>query len=390
MSEQSAILPETGSASKENMLCRRIGFLDSAKVLAIYLVCLYHTANYAHVELRNPVSIGTYAKYFIGGLATIGVPLFLMVNGYLLLNRPFDLERHLKRTLRLFLLTILWSLITILVVTTIQGDRYSIPQIVRTIFSLKLGVNNHLWFLFTLVSIYLLFPFLRLSFDYHDKRIIWWAFALPFFFSFGITFVNWGLNTFAFLRRHGAALPGGLYSYIFFNWLNINPFYGKVYALVYFVAGGIMGRNSARKGRWVSLPVSTVIAVFFLAALALFGYGIAATSLNGFKTFDTVYFGYDSMSGLLMTLSAFLFLRRIWRRSGIDKFNALISSIGANTLGIYLLHIPLNSLFSHYLQLGFINSIPGALIYALFLLLFSWLLTLLLKRIPGIRLLFSL
>src|SRR5467141_2314788 len=108
-----------------------------------------------------------------------------MVNGYLLLNRPLDLRRHLLKTFRLYLLTLTWSLITVLCLIKIDGDSYSAWQFIHTVLFLKLGVNNHLWFLFALVSIYLLLPAVKVVYDHPNQRVIWWLLALIFVFSFG-------------------------------------------------------------------------------------------------------------------------------------------------------------------------------------------------------------
>ena len=65
-------------------------------IKAIYFVCFYHYNNLNIDFLSNP-SISTYFNYFIRGIASTGVPLFFMVNGELMLNKDYDLKKHIKK-----------------------------------------------------------------------------------------------------------------------------------------------------------------------------------------------------------------------------------------------------------------------------------------------------
>lgn len=66
----------------------RFQFLDAAKTLAIFLVVMYHVAGEAFIGKVHTDDYSTYFYYLVYGIATIGVPLFFTINGYLLLNRP--------------------------------------------------------------------------------------------------------------------------------------------------------------------------------------------------------------------------------------------------------------------------------------------------------------
>ena len=98
---------------------QRIAFLDFARALAILLVVLCHV-----IELFYPFSLegmqGLHprARIFATTALTIGrlgVPLFLMISGYLLLGRRYDEERCRRfwkhNWLHLFFLTIVWILL---------------------------------------------------------------------------------------------------------------------------------------------------------------------------------------------------------------------------------------------------------------------------------------
>ena len=124
----------------------------------------------------------------------MGVPLFFAVNGFLILSKNVDPRKHILKTIRLYILTICWSFITVLSLILINGDKYSIIEFIKTVVFLKIGTNNHLWFMFVLVSIYLIVPVIKLAYDHKDRRVIYFLVATVFLFSFGTVCLGWVLN----------------------------------------------------------------------------------------------------------------------------------------------------------------------------------------------------
>ena len=198
-----------------------------------------------------------YSNYLIVSLVAPAVPSFFMVNGYLLLNKPLVLSKHAWKTLRLYALTLAWSAICVLLSAFLLGNAYDVKDFVRTtLFLSELGVNNHLWFLFTLVAIYLFLPVLKPIYDRTDKTALFWLLAVCAFFSFGMTFFNW----IATIANHVMRPGGGLRDYQIFGLQYVNPFGGRYYALIYFSAGGLLGQNFAKK--YISPPTWALLAVF--------------------------------------------------------------------------------------------------------------------------------
>ena len=366
----------------------RFQFIDAAKTLAIYLVIFYHIGTaQKNIETITP-AFGSYFRYFVHGLSTIAVPLFLAINGYLVLNRNLVLKKHLVKTLRLYVLTLVWSLIIVSSLIAIDGSRYSVAEFARAVFFLKQGENNHLWFLFVLTSIYLLLPAIKSIYDYPNKNVILWTLLLIFVFSFGNLAANWLFNLWQVAHGHAIDIvEGKIKRYQPFDVQGVNPFSGYAWAWVYFLVGGLLGRQP--QNGYKAIPTWGLCIGFFAAAFALFGYGLAMSEyLNG-KIFDTTFDGYNSLPGLVMTMSTFLILHRIWTAKG--PIAVLVASIGANTLGIYLLHVIVLRFLNHeFHALAICESMPVIAVYAAAILFSSWLLTLLLRRVPVVGYLFRL
>lgn len=91
----------------------RYKYLDLLKCIGIYMVCFYHfnTLNFDFLQ----GNIKNYFYYFIKGIFSICVALFFMVNGALMLNKELNLKKHIKKILKLIILTYIWGSIQLLI-----------------------------------------------------------------------------------------------------------------------------------------------------------------------------------------------------------------------------------------------------------------------------------
>ena len=127
--------------------------LDLLKIIAIFAVVAVHTQRcLATGELYNPV-----VYYFF----RFAMPLFVMCNGYLILNKDhFDFKYYKKKILRIIVLLVIWGVVTFayqffLCHTPLGESLYD---------GLKCTLGAYIvpfWFLFTFGLIYtiLLFTF---------------------------------------------------------------------------------------------------------------------------------------------------------------------------------------------------------------------------------------
>lgn len=142
---------------------KRYDYLDLLRMMAILLVVYIHSVDHM-AELYNFDS--REGAYFLHGvmrsIGRIGVPVFFMVSGALLLNKDTDFfSFYKKRMPRIIFSIILVPVIYQIYCVFILGYSWQNYFFVRAL-SGNPGYAYHLWFLYTTAGIYLAAPFVRL------------------------------------------------------------------------------------------------------------------------------------------------------------------------------------------------------------------------------------
>lgn len=148
----------------------RVLFLDALRCIAILCVILCHAS-----ERIYPLSSLTVTEYhplneLFGHMAftigRIGVPLFLLISGYLLLDSRYDKEKCIgfwkKSLLPLFLVTEAWNIIyaIYLLLTGLRQPTLDfLAETVRTILFVGVSGFNHVWYMPMIMGMYLFLPF---------------------------------------------------------------------------------------------------------------------------------------------------------------------------------------------------------------------------------------
>lgn len=164
----------------------RVVYLDILRVLSIFAVMVLHVAalDWYDYPLRT---MGWEALNFYHAVTRFCVPILFMVSGALFLspNRQVSL-RHLwsKNIFRIVTAFIFWSAVYLPVIfykyrlgllTPKDGD------IVALLWDVFVDGRYHLWFLYAIIPLYVLTPFMRLFSE--DKVLLKYFFALSFTFA---------------------------------------------------------------------------------------------------------------------------------------------------------------------------------------------------------------
>lgn len=302
--------------------------LDFLKALAIFLVCQTHYMHYKDNGLNNFVAIAS----------CMGVPLFFMVNGALLMNKPLDIERHYKKTLRIFVLCIMWKIISVILMSFIWKKNI-LENGIAVLLNFVMGRNDlqgyelgHFWYLYALVGIYTIFPLFKICYDNEKgKIIIKYILGIIAFFSIGISTLNLFVQIFEYIRGRETELS--------FNWLNSYYIFGMYgYCIFWFILGGILYPEVKQ----VKQPKKMKDISFLLFAIGW----LLLFLLNRFQNITgtspfIVVDGYYCVPTVMMCVGIFIISKLLLE----NRQNNMIMTISRETWGIYMLHIIVGTAF---------------------------------------------
>jgi surface polysaccharide O-acyltransferase-like enzyme len=352
----------------------RIYYYDIVKCIASYLICLSHFGTMEVDVLVNP-AMHVYFNYFLQGISSIGVPIFLMANGSFLLNKEYPLQKILHRAKSFFILFVFWGAITLLTLAPLFNDHYNLREFVIAIYSLVPGRTQHLWFMIAMIYIYLLFPFVKALYDMPGKTYITYMVAVIFICTFGYELADEVVDTLGYLLNSNTLKALRMKYVLWFNPFNI----WYAYTLVYFICGGLLAKHSQA----MHIKASVLWTCLVVSLVLLFLFGVMKVHRTGVK-FDTVWKGHNTIMTMVMAFSVFILCSKI--RLTNQKLIDLSRVIGLNTLGIYFIHIPVGFwLTTYYKKLELSNYLLPDLLYALLLMIISLGISLLLKKIPVVR-----
>ncbi len=320
----------------------RIHNIDLIKAIAILFVLVYHSSFYNFDFINDPSTI-SYIRYFSRAILATCVPLFFFVNGYLIFGKKFDLKKHLRRILHLVLIYVVWAVLKILILMPIRSANVTISMILDSVWNLKWGWNNSLWFIKALFFIYLVFPLLKFVFDKSHT----WFYAL----TVGLIILSLGLD------------------YI--------PHDDSV---AHFCVGGCMFllKDKVATVSDVRRNVYSLVALI-ISVSGQFLYGVYMSRVAG-EVWNLVWDGYGTIFTFISVLCLYLL------SLNYKNENRIIRLVAGNTMGIYLIH----ELWMFYAMVFVLYYIPTDsllinVVTGLILLVLSLGVTLLLRKIPYIK-----
>ena len=334
---------------------KRVEWIDFVRALAI-LTVLYIHANDGIFIISSDATlhhtlfsrIFNFASLFIG---RIGVPIFLMITGYLLLDRVYNDERVRqfweKNCKGLIIVTIIWAII------------YAISLQFITVSSITVNFGeagtlffSHMWYMPMIIGMYLSMPFVSMALRHFDKKTIWQATIVFTLLAFILPFIT---TIFDLVGIKNVAVQYCL------------GFSGGVYG-IYIILGYLIKQGQFKKISSMKLWIITIVS--FLICL-LFQY----------YTFKV---GYDFRLWyefpFVLTGSFAIF--ELCSRMKSVKAYPLIIFLSKYSFAVFLVHnlfrLPLLPLV---VQLPFTEPVKAIILWIL-LIIFSYVAVVIIYRIP--------
>lgn len=159
---------------------RNIQF-DLLRIFAAFMVVMLHTAA-LEMKYIYPDNTEWIARNIFDSLSRSAVPLFFMLSGAFMLKKEVPLKDiYFKKILPLVLIYIVWSfLYAVDVIGLKKLATVGISEIVSTTVESK----YHLWFIPTLIGIYMLHPVLRALVSHKDGAYV--KYFIVLFLIFGV------------------------------------------------------------------------------------------------------------------------------------------------------------------------------------------------------------
>ena len=121
--------------------------LDKLRAISCIMVVIIHVANYYGREFGDVSAMSFLGALIYSTISRVSVPVFFMISGMLLLNKPVDLRKNTKRIVEKFL----YSAFTVLLITAWDvlyvGEKFK-----NYIGLLGEPERSLLWFLYAIIE----------------------------------------------------------------------------------------------------------------------------------------------------------------------------------------------------------------------------------------------
>lgn len=217
-------------------LSKSIPWIDASRLIAILGVICIHVLGPVFTDSQSDF----FDKYIVvnafDSLARASVPLFIMLSGALLLGKETSLKKTTIRIVRVLIPLVVWSLIY----SFLNSYWTKTPfNFVASLVSLTHApAMYHLWFVYMIIGLYLILPFLRPLTDaiIYNRALALYFFSLWFIIN-SIT-VYFPLNIIPLLQLSGFLSVSGYfilgYYLVHSKWVPTIP--KKISGLVFLLA----------------------------------------------------------------------------------------------------------------------------------------------------------
>ncbi|RRZ93524.1 acyltransferase [Erwinia sp. 198] len=324
-------------------------------LVATYLVVLLHTAAvpFSYFHLAWSVSVMYEA------LGRIAFPLFLLIAGYVSLNKNESLLSTLKtRVLDLVIPLVVWSVIYIIYNKQVNADTSPVSLLEL----LSTPAYPHMWFVYTMILLYLVTPLLNTFIQNGSQQrvnytvTVWFVLA-----SVYMLFDNVKANL---LEGHAIPAPS-----------NIDM---VVYLSGFYIIGGVARRFDIN-------PKVVISGIIFILSAVLTAVMTYSLSISTFAP-NAIFLFYSAPTLVVVSLACFFMLLNApfhYSRRAIR----LIHELSRLSLGIFFVHLMVLESLLHLLHIEFEGYSSALTIPAVALACFavSAAITWLLRQIPWIR-----
>ena len=332
MNEQpTSSLPATGQEEKKQAATISLFWADRLRNLATVMVVAIHVSGSVAQGNTEYDTFFWWTGNLWDSMARPSVPLFVMLSGFLLLGKDYELGYFLNRRFsRVVVPALFWMVIYSFYNFKAKGAPATIADAIRGI--VEKPVHYHLWFIYLIIGLYMVYPILRPWIRTAKERDYLYFFACCILgtWVYKILWVFFGISI-------------GVYFELFTN--NCG----------YFVLGYYLGNKPMRgegtipEGRIAPWPFSAAQLSLIALALIIAGTGITAVgtwwaskAFGG--TFHPYFYDYLTPNCAMAAAGWFLLAKWTFNRASLLDIE---KELAAASFGIYFIHVLVMDWWSH-------------------------------------------
>ncbi|WFQ79464.1 acyltransferase family protein [Xenorhabdus sp. SF857] len=336
----------------------RVLTIDLLKIMSIFFVVVSHVTLFFLLRHDNDVILYLYRQ-----AGQLGVSLFFMCSGYFLLNNKHENQTAyaVNKVKRILIVLLFWLVFYYIYDNFFISKFTTIPPVSFLNYvnvSRVISDATHLWFIFAMISLYILLPLIRSSFNLGNAKGI-----------MKIIFTMFIISNFTLLN----ALTDYKYDFSIVPFDILLPF--QVEGLLSFLIGGYIGLTNPEikpfSFKHITLFVLSIIALMVLSLISV-------------RTGMAFFYGkFYNVFLQVSSVCLFLFLVNL----NVSKISGITADISKNILGIYLVHnifvVEIHNGFIHEFLLRkfhYVNIYIYIIVYSLLAFLLSYMLCVLLRK----------
>lgn len=297
---------------------KRIVAFDLLKIIACLAVITIHISAY---PLTN--NIVNSPKFIIATIFTSitrwSVPIFVMITGAFLLSKrePIPIKTLYKKyILKIFIIYLLFGVFYKLCYLYLDGSTHiSVSYLSTMIIDILIGnAHIHLWYLYMLIGLYMIYPIIHKLVNNCNKRQIEYALIIIFLASS----VTYTINEIFTLCQT---------NYKIYHNLNISIY------IFYFIAGYYLYNFKISKK-------SSKILMILIPMLLLSTITLSILASTNFNRFTLLFVEYQSLNTVVLSISVFYLFKVISNKMKFSNhISKIITLVSDKIMVIYLLHM---------------------------------------------------
>jgi surface polysaccharide O-acyltransferase-like enzyme len=321
---------ETAGGPPSTVSRQPLFWADRLRNLATVMVIAIHVAGSVAQGDTQYDTLFWWSGNFWDSLARPSVPLFVMLSGFLLLGKDYPLGDFLKRRFsRVVIPALFWMAIYSYYNFRATGTPATIAEAIRGI--VERPVHYHLWFIYLIIGLYLIYPILRPWIRAAKEQDYWYFFTAWFVGAllYKILWVFFGISI-------------GVYFELFSN--NCG----------YFILGYYLG-NKVANGQQPTVngihPWSFSEKQLLWLATGLISAGTAITAVGTWwaskaygGAFHSYFYDYLTPNCAMSAAGWFLLTKWALHRRPLLEFE---KEFAASSFGIYFVHVLVMDWWSH-------------------------------------------